>query len=302
MIERSTRNGSATNCPRTVLPIERSRLQFFAKAIGETDPVYTDVAAAARPATRTCPRRRPSCSRPSSSRRTRSACSRTCGIDLPSCCTASRRFTTTDRPAPATTLTVALPDQRHLRQEERRARVRRRRPPRHQPAGRRWWPSCAARLSSAATREGPVMTHRFDTVRSATNCRRCSFDPISPHDAGAVRRRLRRSQPDPHRHRRGAPRRHAATSSRRACWAWPGSAGCSPAGCRSRLRRFDARFEGITRAGHRHALQRDARRRASTASGVPIELRASTCPTAPSRSSARPSSPCLSPSTTTFQE
>lgn len=32
--------------PAAVLPIERSRLQFFAKAIGETDPVYTDVAAA----------------------------------------------------------------------------------------------------------------------------------------------------------------------------------------------------------------------------------------------------------------
>jgi len=32
--------------PPSVLPIERSRLQFFAKAIGETDPVYTDVAAA----------------------------------------------------------------------------------------------------------------------------------------------------------------------------------------------------------------------------------------------------------------
>lgn len=28
------------------LPIERSRLQYFAKAIGETDPVYTDAAAA----------------------------------------------------------------------------------------------------------------------------------------------------------------------------------------------------------------------------------------------------------------
>lgn len=32
--------------PASVLPIERSRLQFFAKAIGETDPVYTDEAAA----------------------------------------------------------------------------------------------------------------------------------------------------------------------------------------------------------------------------------------------------------------
>lgn len=32
--------------PASVLPIERSRLQFFARAIGETDPVYTDTAAA----------------------------------------------------------------------------------------------------------------------------------------------------------------------------------------------------------------------------------------------------------------
>ena len=30
----------------SVLPIERSRLQFFARSIGETDPVYTDTAAA----------------------------------------------------------------------------------------------------------------------------------------------------------------------------------------------------------------------------------------------------------------
>ena len=30
----------------SVLPIERSRLQFFAKAIGVTDPIYTDTAAA----------------------------------------------------------------------------------------------------------------------------------------------------------------------------------------------------------------------------------------------------------------
>jgi acyl dehydratase len=32
--------------PPSVLPIERTRLRFFAKAIGETDPVYTDEAAA----------------------------------------------------------------------------------------------------------------------------------------------------------------------------------------------------------------------------------------------------------------
>lgn len=32
--------------PASVLPIERSRLQFFAKAIGEADPIYSDAAAA----------------------------------------------------------------------------------------------------------------------------------------------------------------------------------------------------------------------------------------------------------------
>ena len=32
--------------PPSVLPIERTRLQFFANVIGETDPIYTDVAAA----------------------------------------------------------------------------------------------------------------------------------------------------------------------------------------------------------------------------------------------------------------
>ena len=32
--------------PAAVLPIERTRLQFFAKAIGETNPVYHDIAAA----------------------------------------------------------------------------------------------------------------------------------------------------------------------------------------------------------------------------------------------------------------
>ena len=32
--------------PASELPIERSRLRFFAKAIGETDPMYTDATAA----------------------------------------------------------------------------------------------------------------------------------------------------------------------------------------------------------------------------------------------------------------
>ncbi len=32
--------------PSSLLPIERTRLQFFAKAIGETNPIYTDSAAA----------------------------------------------------------------------------------------------------------------------------------------------------------------------------------------------------------------------------------------------------------------
>ena len=32
-----------TELPTTTLTVDRSRLRFFAKAIGETDPVYTDV-------------------------------------------------------------------------------------------------------------------------------------------------------------------------------------------------------------------------------------------------------------------
>ncbi|MFC0218013.1 MaoC family dehydratase N-terminal domain-containing protein [Pseudochelatococcus lubricantis] len=32
--------------PPSVLPIERTRIRFFAKAIGATDPIYTDVGAA----------------------------------------------------------------------------------------------------------------------------------------------------------------------------------------------------------------------------------------------------------------
>jgi acyl dehydratase len=32
--------------PKSVLEIEKGRLRFFAKAIGETDPIYTDEAAA----------------------------------------------------------------------------------------------------------------------------------------------------------------------------------------------------------------------------------------------------------------
>ena len=41
--------------PASVLPIERSRLQFFAKAIGETDPVYVDADAARRAGYRDIP-------------------------------------------------------------------------------------------------------------------------------------------------------------------------------------------------------------------------------------------------------
>lgn len=35
-----------TDLPRVTADVERGRLRFFAKAIGETDPVYTDVTAA----------------------------------------------------------------------------------------------------------------------------------------------------------------------------------------------------------------------------------------------------------------
>ncbi|HTQ16428.1 MaoC family dehydratase N-terminal domain-containing protein [Mycobacterium sp.] len=35
-----------TALPTSTLTVERNRLRFFAKSIGETDPIYTDVAAA----------------------------------------------------------------------------------------------------------------------------------------------------------------------------------------------------------------------------------------------------------------
>src|SRR5947208_16964155 len=35
-----------TTLPKATLEIEKGRLRFFAKAIGETDPIYTDEAAA----------------------------------------------------------------------------------------------------------------------------------------------------------------------------------------------------------------------------------------------------------------
>jgi len=41
--------------PASVLPIERSRLQFFAKAIGEDDPIYLDAEAARRAGYRDIP-------------------------------------------------------------------------------------------------------------------------------------------------------------------------------------------------------------------------------------------------------
>lgn len=41
--------------PASVLPIERSRLQFFAKAIGEDDPIYLDADAARRAGYRDIP-------------------------------------------------------------------------------------------------------------------------------------------------------------------------------------------------------------------------------------------------------
>lgn len=41
--------------PASVLPIERSRLQFFAKAIGEDDPIYLDADAARRAGYRDLP-------------------------------------------------------------------------------------------------------------------------------------------------------------------------------------------------------------------------------------------------------
>lgn len=88
--------------PPSVLPIERSRLQFFAKAIGETDPVYTD-AAAARDAGYPDLPAPPTflfAAELDSARRT--VCWPTWAFRCRSCCTASRASATTSPPAWAT--------------------------------------------------------------------------------------------------------------------------------------------------------------------------------------------------------
>lgn len=61
-----------TTLPATTLTVERARLRFFAKAIGETDPVYTDVDAAKAAGHPDIPAPPPSCSRSNWRARTRS--------------------------------------------------------------------------------------------------------------------------------------------------------------------------------------------------------------------------------------
>ena len=107
------------------------------------------------------------------------------------------------------TVTVRSTHQRHLRQEERRARVRRQDLARHQPARR-------ARRRAALGARLPPLKRGLDMktidLRRGAGRRRAAAAATAagrPHDAGALRRRLGRPQPDPRRHRRRPPRRHA---------------------------------------------------------------------------------------------
>jgi hypothetical protein len=53
---------------KSELTLERGRLRAFAKAIGETDPSTPTCRPPGKPVMPICRRRRPSCSRPSSTR------------------------------------------------------------------------------------------------------------------------------------------------------------------------------------------------------------------------------------------
>ena len=122
--------------PASVLPIERSRLQFFAKAIGETDPVYTDVAAARDAGYADLPA--PPTFLFAAELDSGAAFRLIEDLQIPDRQAAARRAELHLPPAGLRRRhgDRALHDQRHLRQEERRARVRRQDLARHQPARR----------------------------------------------------------------------------------------------------------------------------------------------------------------------
>ena len=88
------------------------------------------------------------------------------------------------------------------------------------------------RLSAPCTHDRPDLRHACSVGDAAV--RRCELPPLDRDDAGAVRRRFGRPQPDPHRHRLRAPRRHARRL--RARHAVDGLAGAAAdrAGCRRR--------------------------------------------------------------------
>ena len=80
---------------------------------------------------------------------------------------------------------------------------------RHQPA-RRAGRRDALGARRAATAGGHAMTQlAFATVQRRRHFAAAAAAAGQPHHAGAVRRRLGRPQPDPHRHRRRAQGRHA---------------------------------------------------------------------------------------------
>ena len=138
-----------------MLPIERSRLQFFAKAIGETDPVYTDEAAARDAGYPDLPAPPTFLFAAELDSGAAFRLIEDLQIPIAKLLHGEQSFTYHRPACVGDTVTVRSTHQRHLRQEERRARIRRQDLARHQPAAANWWPSCARCWSAATERRLP---------------------------------------------------------------------------------------------------------------------------------------------------
>ncbi len=210
--------------------MERGRLRMFAAAIGETDPIYTDVEAARAaghpdlPVPPTFSLRTRVWSRPTRSAGSSSSAS-TCGVS----CTASSASTTTGSATPGDT---SLPDQRghrHHGQEGRPAdpgQPADRRDARR-PAGRR---RCTASSSSATRRRARDRGPR--RPGGQTRCRPLTVAPITRTTLALFAGASGDHNPI-HIDIDAGPHPPASTmSSRTACSPLPTSAGCSPRGFR----------------------------------------------------------------------